>query len=88
VSRGEGRRKLQEIQTHPPCKARKNFLRNFKKPLDKIPKVWYNNNVPRGEGNKDVPRKALLIVVKSMFGVCVSTWQGSKKFFENFQKTP
>jgi hypothetical protein len=24
-------------------------LKTFRKPLDKIPKVWYNNNVPRGE---------------------------------------
>jgi hypothetical protein len=66
----------------------KNFLRNFQKTIDILIIIWYNNNVPRGEGNKDVPRKALLIVVKSVFGVCVSTLQGSKKFFENFQKTP
>ena len=33
----------------PPCKARKNFLRNFKKPLDKYRKVWYNNSVKRRE---------------------------------------
>ena len=29
---------------NPPCKARKNFLKTFKKPLDKIPKVWYNKS--------------------------------------------
>jgi len=23
---------------------KKNFSKNFEKPLDKIPKVWYNNN--------------------------------------------
>jgi hypothetical protein len=66
----------------------KKILGNFQKPIDILIILWYNNNVPRGEGNKDVPRKALLIVVKSVFGVCVSTLQDSKKFFENFQKTP
>ena len=35
------------------------FLGNFQKPIDILITVWYNNNVPRGEGNKDVPRKAL-----------------------------
>jgi hypothetical protein len=64
----------------------KKFLGNFQKPIDILIILWYNNNVPRGEGNKDVPRKALLIVVKSVFGVCVSTLQGSKKFLKTFKK--
>ena len=40
----------------------------------------------RGEGNNDVPLKALPNGVKSVFGVCVSTLQGLKKYFEKISK--
>jgi hypothetical protein len=33
-------------------RAKKTFLRNFKKPIDKLLKVWYNVNVLRERNSK------------------------------------
>ena len=58
--------------------------KNFIKPIDFLRIMCYNNNVPRGEGNKDVPHKALLIVVKS---VCLEFAFPPCKARKNFLKT-
>ena len=45
------------MNNNPPCKARKNFLRNFKKPLDKKHKMCYNISVKGRERKPSRVRK-------------------------------
>lgn len=45
--------------------GKKTFLRNFKKPIDKLLKVWYNVNVLRERNSKKSVEKNLKKVKKT-----------------------
>ena len=56
VSRGQGKPKGEAVAANAAkgFKSRRGRSeKKFPKPLDKLPKMWYNKNVPRGQDKKE-----------------------------------